>query len=447
MTGRARRPPRRHGIWVVVVLLLVAAGAAATWRWNRAPVSVATLVEPLTVGTFVREVTGTGVVEATLERALGFGGGGTVAEVAVREGSQVVAGQTLARLDGAALARDLASLRASLASARADAERLRAQQGVDRLDLEAAVAQAEDQRVRAMRALEDARRDLSVAERLFDVGAASRDQVRAADGAVDIARRGLGQAELTLATARSRLTNLDQLAAAQRAGSTAQLAQLESQVANVEARLTDTTIVAPFAGVVTAVNVKSGDLVGTQPVLTLADTSQLRVRGRFDENRAVDLAVGQSAVIVPDADAGRRLAARVDRVSPVALREGGTAQVTVELAFDPAQTLDAALARPGYTVTVRVRVREVADALLMPLEAITERDGQAFVYVVVRGDGDAGMARRVPVRVIERNPTVAAVEADLRAGDLIAVIDLEALDDGTSVNFPRVVEGNPRGGG
>jgi HlyD family secretion protein len=443
----AGRTPRRYLPGVVVVLLLVAAGTAATWRWSRPPSAVATLVEPLTVGTFVREVTGTGVVEATQERSLGFGGGGTVAEVHVREGSQVVAGQTLARLDGAALARDLASLQASLASARADAERLRAQQGVDRLDLESAVAQAEDQRARSVRALEDARRDLSVAEQLFDLGAASRDQVRAADGALDIARRGLAQAELTLATAESRRTNLDQLAAAQRAGSDAQLAQLESQIAHVEARLTDTAIVAPFAGVVTAVAVKSGDLVGTQPVVTLADTSQLRVRGRFDENRAVDLAVGQSAVIVPDADAGRRLPARVDRVSPVALREGGTAQVTVELVFDPTDTLDAALARPGYTVTVRVRVRELAEALLMPLEAITERDGQAFVYAVARGEGDTGVARRVPVRVLERNPTVAAVEADLRAGDLIAVINLDALDDGAAVTFPRVVGGSTRGGG
>jgi HlyD family secretion protein len=447
VSARTRRRPRRRVVWIVVVLLLVAAGAAATWRWSRPPSAVATLVEPLAIGTFVREVTGTGVVEATQERALGFGSGGTVAEVAVREGSQVEAGQTLARLDGAALTRDLASLRSSLASARADAERLRAQQGVDRLDLESAVAQAEDQRVRSARALDDARRDLSVVEQLFDIGAAARDQVRAAEGGLDVARRGLAQAELTLATARSRLTNLEGLAAAQRAGSAAQIAQLETQVANVEARLTDTAIVAPFAGVVTAVNVKSGDLVGTQPVLTLADTSRLRVRGRFDENRAVDLAVGQNAAIVPDADASRRLAARVDRVSPVALREGGTAQVTVELGFDADETLDATLARPGYTVTVRVRVRELADALLMPLEAITERDGQAFVYAVARGEGDAGVARRVPVRVLERNPTVAAVEGDLHAGDLIAVINLEALEDGAAVTFPRVPEGNPRGGG
>jgi HlyD family secretion protein len=446
MTPPARRRPRGRIAWIVVLAVVVATGAAA-WRWSRPPAAVATLVESLAIGPFVREVTGTGVVEATQERALGFASGGTVAEVAVGEGDRVAAGQVLARLDGAALERDVASLRSSLASARADAERLRAQQGIDRLDLESAVAQGEDQRVRSARAADDAERDLVVAERLFEAGAASRDQVRGAEGTLDTARRSLAQAELALTTARSRLTNLDQLAAAQRAASAAQIAQLETQIANLQARLGDASIVAPFAGVVTALHAKSGDVVGTQPVLTLADTSRLRVRGRFDENRAVDLRVGQGAVIVPDADASQRLAAVVERISPVAVREGGTAQVTVELTFDATVPLDATLARPGYTVTVRVRVRELADALLMPLEAITERDGEAFVYAVDRGGSDGGTVRRVPVQVLERNPTVAAVTGHLRAGDLIAVINLDALVDGAAVTFPRVSGGDPRGGG
>ena len=437
-------PRRRRRGWSLglLALVVVAVAGAAVWRVNRPPAAVVTLAEPLSRGAFVREVTGTGVVEAVLERALGFAGGGTVAEVAVAEGAQVAAGQILARLDGAALERDAAALRTSLASARADRERLTVQQQVDRLDLEAAVAQAGDQRVRAARVLEDARRDLDTARRLFDAGAASRDQVRAAEAALDAADRGLAQSGLALTTARSRLANLDQLAAAQSASSAAQIAQLETQLANLESRLSDATIVAPFAGVITAVNAKVGDQVGAQPVVTLADTTQLRVRGRFDENRAADLAVGQRAVIVPDADAGQRLPASVERISPVAQRDaGGTALVTALLGFAPEADLNATLARPGYTVTVRVRVRELPDALLMPLEAITERDGEAFVYRIDPLTGDGGTARRVVVTVLERNPTVAAVAGDLRPGDLIAVINLETLGDGAAVSFPAMTLG------
>jgi RND family efflux transporter MFP subunit len=201
--------------------------------------------------------------------------------------------------------------------------------------------------------------------------------------------------------------------------------------------------VAPFAGVVTGVSIQSGDVVGTQAVVTLADTSLLRVRARFDENRASELVVGQSADIVPDADTRQRLAATVDRISPVTLREGGSAQVTADLAFDEGQPLDAAFARPGSTVTVRVQVRRIERALLVPLEAITERDGASFVYRIVGSDADAGVVQRVDVDVLERNPTVAAVAASLAPGDLIAVINLDALGDGAAVAFPAVASGSP----
>ena len=429
---------RRRAPWIVAGVVLVAVAATFAWRAGQGPAATSTLAEPIEQGTFLREVTGTGVVEAVQERSLAFAAGGTVATVAADEGDVVVAGQELARLDTASVEREAATLRTSLASARADRDRLTAQQGVDRLDAQAAVANAEDQRVRAARGVGDAERDLDVAERLLAAGAAARDEVRAAEAALDGERRSLAQAELALRTAQTRLGNLDQLAAAQRASAAAQVTQIENNLANVESRLSDTTIVAPFAGVVTRVAIQSGDLVGTQAVVTLADTSLLRVRARFDENRAAELIVGQAAVVVPDADTSQRLAATVERISPVTLRDGGTAQVTADLAFDPSEPLDAAFARPGSTVTVRAQVRRIEQALLVPLEAITEQGGASFVYRVERGDSDAGVARRVDVVVLERNPTVAAVEADLAPGDLIALINLDTLVDGAAVTFPSV---------
>ncbi len=449
-TEASARPPRRRRrrVWIVVlVLVLLTVAALIGWRSLQGPAPTMTLAEPLERGTFVREVTGTGVVEPTQERALAFANGGTVATVLVAEGNLVTAGQTLAQLDTAALERELNTVRTSLTSARADRDRLAPQQGVDRLDAEAGVAAADDQRLTAVRAVEDAQRELATVERLFGAGAAARDEVRAAEGALETAQRSLAQADLALQTARSRLANLAELAAAQRAGAAAQVTQLESNLADLESRLTDTAIVAPFDGVVTAVDIKSGDLVGTQPVLTVADTSDLQVRARFDENRAADLRVGQPAEIVPDADTNRRLASTVERISPVALRDGGAAQVSAELAFAPDQVLDAAYARPGSTVTARVQVTVLPDALLVPLEAITESAGGSFVYRVDATGEASGVVHRVDVDVLARNATLAAVEADLADGDLIAVINLDALSDGDAVGFPPVVAGPDAGGG
>jgi len=433
---------RRRRVWLAaLVLVLVVVAVAVAWQARRPAPAVATVVEPLARGTFVREVTGTGVVESERERALAFSGGGSVAEVRAVEGAAVEAGEVLARLDVGALERDAEAVRASLASARADRARLEPQQRVDRLELESSVRQVEDALVRAERARDDAARELELARRLFDVGATASAGVRSAEEAFDAAERALQQARLTASSARSRLMNLDQLAAAQIAASDAQLAQLEINRRNLEARLQEAALVAPFAGVVTVVSVRPGDRVGTQAVITVVDTDELQVRGRFDENRAVELFVGQSAVIVPDADAGVRLAARLTRISPVAQREGAGAQVSAVLAFDEPP---GASVRPGYTVTVRVRVREIADALLVPLEAISGRDGVSYVVRVLAADG-AGTAEHVPVEVLERNPTVAAVRAGpvaegaasggLSEGDLVAVVDVDAIADGARVSF------------
>jgi len=450
MTPRRGAPRHRKLVWLVLALLVVVAAAAAfAWQARRPPPAVATVVEPLVRGPFVREVTGTGVVEAERERALAFSGGGNVAEVRAVEGAAVEDGEVLARLDVGALERDAEALRASLASARADRARLEPQQRVDRLELESTVHQAEDALVRAERARDDAARELDLARRLFDVGATASEGVRAVEETLDAAERAQQQARLTASSARSRLLNLDQLAAAQIAASDAQLAQLEINLRNLEARLQDAVLVAPFAGVVTVVNVRPGDQVGSQPVITVVDTDELQVRGRFDENRAVELLVGQGAVIVPDADAGVRLGARLARISPVAQREGAGAQVSAVVAFDepPGATV-----RPGYTVTVRVRVREIADALLVPLEAISGRDGASYVVRVLADDG-VGTAEHVPVEVLERNPTVAAVRVGpvaegaapggLREGDLVAVVDVDAIADGARVSFTPPDRGGP----
>ncbi len=441
---------RRRRLWLVALaLVIVAVAAVVAWQARRPAPAVATVVEPLARGALVREVTGTGVVEAERERALSFSFGGNVAEVRAVEGEAVEAGEVLARLDVGALERDAEAVRASLASARADRARLEPQQRVDRLELESTVRQAEDALVRAERARDDAARELDLARRLFDVGATASEDVRAVEEAFDAAERAEQQARLTASSARSRLVNLEQLAAAQIAASDAQLAQLEINLRNLEARLQDAALVAPFAGVVTLVSVRPGDQVATQPVITVVDTDELQVRGRFDENRAVELQVGQGAVIVPDADAAVRLAARLVRISPVAQREGAGAQVSAVLAFDepPGATV-----RPGYTVTVRVRVREIADALLVPLEAISGRDGASYVVRVLADDG-VGTAEHVPVEVIERNPTVAAVRVGpvaegaapgaLREDDLVAVVDVDAIADGARVSFAAPDRGGP----
>ena len=446
------KPRRRWGRWLVLLILIVAVAAGVYGFLQRGggEAGQRTLVERLERDTFIRDISGTGTVEAAQTRTLTFGAVGTVATLNVAEGDEVEAGTVLARLDTASLERDLASSQANLQSAQAEAQRVAAQQEADRLDASSGAASAESTLANAEQTLRNAQQKLATTERLAQTGAVSTNEVQADRDAVAQAERAVNQAQIALQSAQSRQGNFDGLAAAQRASSRANVASLETGVANLQAQLDEAQLVAPFTGTVSRIDFDPGDQVTAgQGGVQMVDTSSLSVEARFDENRALELRTGQAATIAPDADPESRIPASVRRVNPVATREDavgdtgqsvgqGTAQVTAILNFDDETNdlLARGLVRPGYTVTARVDVNRIQDALLIPLEAITEDDGERYVYKVNESEAGQGSAQRVTLDVLDSNATVAAARSEnLRGGDLIALTNLEDIEDDGAVRY------------
>lgn len=430
------------GRWIIIAILGIAVIAAALvfFRRRSQPTFERTLVESISQGQFLRQVSGTGIVEAALERNLSFKTSGTVERILVNEGDTVMAGELLASLDTASLERDLATSRANLESARADATRLSAQQEVDRLDNESNLASAQNSLANARQELANAAKDLDTIEQLFNTGAASENELKAAQDSADSAERRLSQASLSLETARSRLGSFDQLALAQRASSEAQISQLETTIANLEEQLQEASLLAPFAGTVTRISFELGDQVSTANTLTLVDTSGLYVSANFDENRAAELRTAQDASISPDANADLSLDATVRRVSPVANRSGNTAQLEVILDLDNPEDIQQGLVKPGFTVTARITVNALDKVLLIPLEAISEEDNESFVYKVNESEPGKGVVERAKLKILDRNATFAAAESEnLTENDLIALINLEALEPGSNVSYDPLV--------
>ncbi len=442
-----RRARRRRWFWVSAALVAVVAVVVVAVLRPGGPPPQRVFLESVKRQTFVREVSGTGVVNAARSRSLVFSGAGTVAEVLVSEGDRVEAGAPLARLDTRALERDLASSRSALASARADLERVLAQQTIDRLDAQSAVTAAENQLATARQTLHDATTHLASTEQLFAAGGASSTERDAARTAVEQAGRQERQATQALATAKARLDGYDALAQAQRKSGEANVTRLETTLANLEQQQAEATLRAPFAGVVSSVPWKVGDLVAPAAPqgIALVDDSSVSIQADFDENRAVDLAVGQAVTITPDAAPDLELDGVVTRVDPVAARGGATAQLRAEIAFlqDSGAGLPRAAVRPGYTVTARVVVHDIPDALVLPLEAIENAGGSSYVFRV-RETGEQrgqarGVAQRVAVDVLDRNATLAAVaDGALQAGDRVAATNVDKLADGDPVAFEAV---------
>jgi HlyD family secretion protein len=151
--------------------------------------------------------------------------------------------------------------------------------------------------------------------------------------------------------------------------------------------LAKTRFLAPFDGVVSALNVEQGEIVitgtmnnpGTE-ILTVSDLSRMLVRADVDETDVVDMKLGQKAKITVDALPDTSFAGTVVEIGNTAKRtvattgEGQT-NFEVKVVFDS----QVAAVRPGMTADVEVETSTHPQTSGVPIQAVvvrTERELQ-----------------------------------------------------------------------
>jgi len=226
-----------------------------------------------------------GTVEATDAR-LGFQIPGRIESIAVREGDAVAAGAELAMLDRADAVARRAQAAAQLAAAKARLQELtrgfRAEE----------VAQARAEADAARQRFADAERELSRADRLLEGGAISREAHDKASLARDVAesQRAKAREQLKLLETGYRPEQVET--------ARAQVAQAEAALAAADVALANTTIVAPFDGVVTLRHGEPGEIAAAgSPVLTVMNPADRWVRIYVREDRVAAVRLGQKATI------------------------------------------------------------------------------------------------------------------------------------------------------
>lgn len=189
------------------------------------------------------------------------------------------------------------------------------------------------------------------------------------------------EARLKLAT-----SELERSKTLRRSGnvSTAALEQAESAQAaakaalkGAEARLDDHFITVPMNGTVlrSEDQLKVGDMAQPGQILFMVgDASQLQIDAEVDEEDILKVELGQKALIRADAFPGQVLDGDVSAITPHGDPVGRTYRVHVSLPADTPLV-------SGMTAEINIVVRREAQALLVPLSAIT---GSA-VWTVVDG--------------------------------------------------------------
>ncbi len=170
---------------------------------------------------------------------------------------------------------------------------------------------------------------------------------------------------------------------------------------------------APIAGTIIARNVEPGQSVtAADPVFVLSD--RLIIKAQVDETDIGRIRLGEKAKVTLDAYSNETIAARVDHVAFEAVTVNNVTVYEVDVL--PANV--PAFMRAGMTANVTFEVARRENVLVVPAEAVDQKNGASTV--------------RVPSG--ERRPERKEIEIGLTDGDRIEVV--AGLDEGASVLVP-----------
>jgi multidrug efflux pump subunit AcrA (membrane-fusion protein) len=194
------------------------------------------------------------------------------------------------------------------------------------------------------------------------------DDIEAAGNAVKLAELSLKQALLN------------------RESNSVSLAQAKLNVESAQAAVENTRLVAPFDGIVMAVNVSAGESV-SGPVIIIADLEQPLLEVFIDETDLGTVGIDYEVEVVFDALPDNTFTGHIIQVDPMLSDISGVSAVraVVQLdanSFSKPQTLPF-----GLNGTVEVIGGRAQNAVLVPVEALRELSpGEYAIFVMENGE-------------------------------------------------------------
>ena len=317
---------------------------------------------------------------------------GNVVAVYVNEGQRVRAGEVLAKLDDS-------TLRASLAQQQAMVQQSAASLSGSTLQGPVTAAQASNTIITAQQQLAAARNGVLTADAAYQsakstyvadeallkegyVAQTAFDQARAAyvqaEQALNNARETQHQAIVALAAAKSQGTNALPIQNQQIAVNRGGLAAAQAQVRLLQNQIAQTTIVAPFAGVVTQRLLDPGAFASpNQPVVRVSQVDTVYVNVNVPDDDLSYVRRGTPVSFTSTSLPGRTFIAAVMDVN--ATPTTGTLSYRARLRVpNPANEL-----RGGMLVSVNVRKQFDPQAIVVPRTAVFQTENGANVFTVV----------------------------------------------------------------
>ncbi|HVF65907.1 MAG TPA: efflux RND transporter periplasmic adaptor subunit [Casimicrobiaceae bacterium] len=198
----------------------------------------------------------------------------------------------------------------------------------------------------------------------------------------------------------------------------------EAALAVVEARLAKTEIKAPFAGIIGLRSISVGDYVKEgADLVNLESIDPLKVDLRVPEVYLRRVQSGQPLEITLDAYPNRTFEGRVIAVNPLLDAAGRSVVIRAQV-----KNQDASL-RPGMFARVRLITKDVAEALVVPEQALVPQGNEQFVFKVIDN-----RAVRAKVELGQRREGKVEIVNGVTAGEMVVTAGQHRLRDGATVS-------------
>jgi HlyD family secretion protein len=349
-----------------------------------------------------------------------------VSKFYVNRGDHVSAGQVVAVLENRDLVAAVAAAKAQTEQANAN---LRATSG----------ANVPVQLVKAQTDVNAAREQLDAAQKVLESRRKLLEQGALARKLVDDQQVLVAQAQAQYQSAQEQLRALQNVGKTEQIrGAEAQVDAAKAQVSAAEAQVAYSEVRSPIAGVVAERPLYQGEVAqpGT-PLMTIMDISSVVARANVPQNQAMQVKVGQSAMIKLTGES-TEIPAKVTVVSPATDPASTTVQVWVQ-AVNPGERL-----KPGTSVRVTIVTGVLKNVTVVPASALLPGEEGGTVVAAVGADSVIHL-KKVDAGV--REPDKVQILSGVSPGAQVVVVGGMGLDDNAKVRIvkPGEEEEEPAG--
>lgn len=411
---------------ILVVLALSGCGAKEA---STAPVEEYTPVEVAAVktDTIYNSTMITGKIAGKNDVAVIPKLAGRVAEVSVKVGQSIKAGQTIAVIDKIDIQNRVDQAKASMNSASVGVEQAKnglkqAQDGIKSIQASYNLAKASYDA--NYEKIQNAKLNLERSKVLYEQGIISKSQLeqaelQASDATIKVLEAQLAQANEALLQSNNGVNQATVGVKQAEAG----YEQAKLAYDQAVKSLSDTVITAPVDGVIYAVNVEKGEMAsGAQPIATIISVGKVYVKVDVTEKLVTKLQKGSKMNLEVPSVSDKKFTGIITMVAPVANLQNNLYTIEVEV-----DNKDHAI-KPGMFARVEFNTDYKEKVMVIKSEAVTVNNKKQIVYVE-----EKGKAIEKVVQIGLDNGEYVEIKKGLTLTDKVIVKGQELVENGETV--------------